>query len=306
MKISELFEAMTPDEKRKKMAREHSRRYRSVQKFIKDKEAKKAAATARGPITDEQRREVYDIMSAEGPDVDMWSPKFGRLVGQAKTAGVLGDKKKLFKWLEDKGMFGPKSDRLRGEGDKYYSAQRESVNESVPAVHDLSHHEDGSGAYDETQTNDDIKDGDVLNLGKGRTGVMVKAWPVSVTGDHSGTHFHKLAKGVTWDDFEGGKYKEAAKRAQQVAGVKEGILSETKKDSEGEKLSRLADQASANISAMSAVEYRKRGPKVEKDAERIHRAAAAHHKKMGNDSMYVQHNVAANGHGLMATHGFTK
>lgn len=59
-------------------------------------------------------------MATHGPDVDMWTPRFGRLVGQAKKAGVLGNRFQLYKWLDRKGMFGPASDRLRSSGDRYW------------------------------------------------------------------------------------------------------------------------------------------------------------------------------------------
>ena len=89
-----------------------------------------------------------------------------------------------------------------------------------PAVHDLSHvHEPGeSGAYDETQTNDRIRDGDVLHLGGGKTAVMVQAWPTEVTGGHSEeSGFHTLKKGMTWDQLDNGKYSKSAQLAREVA-----------------------------------------------------------------------------------------
>ena len=53
-------------------------------------------------------------------------------------------------------------------------------------IHDLTHlsHED---VYDETQTNDDIKDGDFI-LVAGGVAVLQKAWPVMVEGTSKDLH----------------------------------------------------------------------------------------------------------------------
>lgn len=71
-------------------------------------------------ISEEDRKKVYKVLTDNGPDVDFFSAKFGRLVGMAVRAGVVNDPKKLYAWLEKQGMFGPKLDSLRGEGDRYY------------------------------------------------------------------------------------------------------------------------------------------------------------------------------------------
>ena len=84
-------------------------------------------------------------------------------------------------------------------------------------VHDLSDMDDGS-AYDETQVSDEIHDGDVIITRNG-VGVMVEAWPVIVVGNSSS--FHKLNDGTSWDEFEGGKYAESAKKAMEVSGDNE-------------------------------------------------------------------------------------
>lgn len=59
--------------------------------------------------------------------------------------------------------------------------------EGVP-VHSL----DPEYAYDETQTNSDIKDGDVLLVnnpdGSKTLGIMMEAWPVAVVGDRGSFH----------------------------------------------------------------------------------------------------------------------
>jgi hypothetical protein len=80
-------------------------------------------------------------------------------------------------------------------------------------VHDLSRMS-GRELYDETQTNDDIHDGDVLVTDSG-VGIMVEAWPVIVAGDIQG--FHKL-KDTSWEEFEGGKYLDSYNKAMEVSG----------------------------------------------------------------------------------------
>lgn len=81
------------------------------------------------------------------------------------------------------------------------------------AVHDLKGLAPDE-AYAVTQTNPGIKDGDVLNLGAGNVAVLVEAWPVMVVGRFKG--FHGLIEGG-WDALDGGKYRESAMRARDVA-----------------------------------------------------------------------------------------
>lgn len=78
------------------------------------------------------------------------------------------------------------------------------------ALHDLSHFEAGD-AYDETQCNPAIKDGDIVRVVSGVV-VMVQAWPVLVWGDDCEC-FQSLAPGFTWDMVENGKYAGAAQQA---------------------------------------------------------------------------------------------
>jgi hypothetical protein len=66
-------------------------------------------------------------------------------------------------------------------------------------------------AYDETQTNRHIEDGDVLIVGDGFA-VMMKAWPTMVEG-HS-VMFHRLNEDYTFDDVyfnEGDDYRAQVK-----------------------------------------------------------------------------------------------
>lgn len=75
---------------------------------------------------------------------------------------------------------------------------------------------DGEYLYAETQCNDDIKDGDVLVCDNG-VAIMVSAWPVSVSNNM--LDFHVLAKHLTWETFENGKYIESYKLAiAQIGG----------------------------------------------------------------------------------------
>lgn len=76
---------------------------------------------------------------------------------------------------------------------------------------------DSSGeAYDASQYDDDIKDGDVLHVPSEKvTGLLVKAWPTAVTEKHGS--FHRLADGITWESFEDGRYAESALTAAKVA-----------------------------------------------------------------------------------------
>jgi hypothetical protein len=82
-----------------------------------------------------------------------------------------------------------------------------------PAVHRFA---TTGEAYNASQTHDEIRDGDVLAVEpEGVYGVLVAAWPIAVT-EGTGA-FHGLAEGVAWDDFEGGRYAEAASTARELA-----------------------------------------------------------------------------------------
>ena len=74
------------------------------------------------------------------------------------------------------------------------------------AVHDLTSLSMGD-AYDETQINRHIEDGDILFVKDGFA-VMMKAWPTMVEGQS--TVFHRLADDWTFDDVfasEGDDYR---------------------------------------------------------------------------------------------------
>ena len=71
-------------------------------------------------------------------------------------------------------------------------------------------------AYNESQVNDSIKDGDVLYVpSEGVVGVLNEAWPIAVT-EQAGA-FHIMSGGHTIEGIEGGKYAHAAQVARQVA-----------------------------------------------------------------------------------------
>lgn len=69
--------------------------------------------------------------------------------------------------------------------------------------------------YDRTQTDDTIKDGDVLNLGNGNVAILVEAWPTTVTGEIK--HFHRLEAGVTFETLDDGKYAPSAAKARDIS-----------------------------------------------------------------------------------------
>ena len=69
-----------------------------------------------------------------------------------------------------------------------------------------------SEAYDATQWNDEINDGDVLLVPSEHVaGVLVRAWPVAVFGGPGA--FHVLADGMDWSTYENGRYVNAAAAA---------------------------------------------------------------------------------------------
>ena len=82
----------------------------------------------------------------------------------------------------------------------------------MATVHDLRHLS-AEDAYDETQSDDSIKDGDVLNLGGGKIAIMYFAWPTMVRGSAEG--FHTLQG--DWLTLEGGRYAESYRAALEVA-----------------------------------------------------------------------------------------
>ena len=72
-------------------------------------------------------------------------------------------------------------------------------------------------AYNETQIDDNVGDGDILLLSGGATAIMVKAWPVMVVGEADKISFHELQEGTTFKEFAGGAYYEAAQLAEKLA-----------------------------------------------------------------------------------------
>ena len=80
-------------------------------------------------------------------------------------------------------------------------------------VHDFEGTPPGE-VYDRTQTDDSIKDGDVLNLGNGNVAILMKAWPTVVLGEIE--HFHRLASGATFESIDDGKYAASAVKAREL------------------------------------------------------------------------------------------
>lgn len=65
-----------------------------------------------------------------------------------------------------------------------------------PRVHTF---ETTSEAYNRSQVDDSIRDGDVLTVpSEGAVAVMVSAWPTAITDNASGEAFHKLGTGIDW------------------------------------------------------------------------------------------------------------
>ena len=58
-------------------------------------------------------------------------------------------------------------------------------------------------AYDRTQTDDSIRDGDVLVFRKS-VGIQIQAWPTIVRGLPG--EFHSLLEGSSWGDVDRGRY----------------------------------------------------------------------------------------------------
>jgi hypothetical protein len=70
---------------------------------------------------------------------------------------------------------------------------------------------DSGTAYDASQTDDTIRDGDVLLVpNEGRAAVLVQAWPTSALGMTDPGPFHTLADHTDWLHFDGGKYHDSA------------------------------------------------------------------------------------------------
>lgn len=81
--------------------------------------ASKAAATK--AAREAYRQAVYNVLSANAPDVDMYTPQFGRLCTRVRKAtNGSTDTTAIYNALETLGMLGRASDGLRGSGDKYW------------------------------------------------------------------------------------------------------------------------------------------------------------------------------------------
>jgi len=64
-------------------------------------------------------------------------------------------------------------------------------------------------AYDASQTDEGIKDGDVLLAGEQRSAaILIRAWPtlVEVREDQGETAFDRLKPTSRWENVEGGRY----------------------------------------------------------------------------------------------------
>jgi hypothetical protein len=86
------------------------------------------------------------------------------------------------------------------------------------------HRFDSTGeAYDESQCDDAIHDGDVLVVAsEGVVGILVKAWPIAIT-EASGA-FHTVKPGATFTSFVGDNYPTTDYRASLVVAQTEAAL----------------------------------------------------------------------------------
>jgi hypothetical protein len=111
-----------------------------------------------------------------------------------------------------------KSGRGSGRKDfnKFHGGESTEYDRPEISVHDFTNMSPRE-MYDETQTNDNVKDGDVL-VGADGVGILVKAWPVVVSGNIPG--FHQLKTDSSWSNIENGKYLESVEKAQGVISQK--------------------------------------------------------------------------------------
>ncbi len=73
---------------------------------------------------------------------------------------------------------------------------------------------DSGDVYDQTQTDDAIKDGDVLNLGYGNVAILLEAWPTVFSGKID--RFHRLDAGFSFETLDDGKYAASAAKAREL------------------------------------------------------------------------------------------
>lgn len=78
-------------------------------------------------------------------------------------------------------------------------------------VHTWNDHSTGE-AYDRTQWDDEVKDGDVIVCNEGKSvAILVEAWPTIAKGERG--EFHGMLGDVTLETLGEGKYAEAYKIA---------------------------------------------------------------------------------------------
>lgn len=94
------------------------------------------------------------------------------------------------------------------------SATNQRANVLEITVHDFTGRFPGD-VYDQTQTDDSIKDGDVLDLGAGNVAILVKAWPTIVVGEIE--NFHRLNADTTFETFKDGRYAASAAKAREIS-----------------------------------------------------------------------------------------
>jgi hypothetical protein len=71
-------------------------------------------------------------------------------------------------------------------------------------------------AYDASQTQEEISDGDILVVDNGRVAILVAAWPTQLSDEPKGGEFHRLQVAESWEHLDRGRYAESAKVARMI------------------------------------------------------------------------------------------
>jgi hypothetical protein len=100
---------------------------------------------------------------------------------------------------------------------RYDEKRKADIQSREPQVHDLRHMSHGE-VYDHTQTNEKIKDGDVLHV-KGGVAALLGAWPTMIHG--TSKTLHSFKDGTDIHNFDDGVYHQTAKLAAKTHGLKE-------------------------------------------------------------------------------------
>lgn len=126
--------------------------------------------------------------------------------------------KNLISVDQDFGSYGV--EKLKEENGRiYYEFKDNDYKDKIEKVADPQIHTydtyDSEDVYDITQSDDNIKDGDVLVVKKEKIiGILVGAWPYAITSNVG--MFHKFVSDQSWNNMENGKYLESYKKALEI------------------------------------------------------------------------------------------